>query len=108
MHRLAFFLVLAVGNAAGGAPACPIPGEPVQWIADYCMHVGETDDVVAASDCIERERKRRFGDACAQKRHYKQALCERIVAAGHRTGSVAACVEDPAFSGPLVERGGTP
>ena len=108
--RRAFPLLLlsSIGSAAAGAPACPIPGEAVQWIADYCMHLGETDDVIAASDCIEREMQRPFRDDCEKKRHYKQALCKRMIDGGQRAGNLASCVDDPAFSGPLVERNGAP
>ena len=28
---------------------CPAIGEPIQWIADYCMLKMETDDEIAAS-----------------------------------------------------------
>jgi hypothetical protein len=94
--------------ASGGASACPVPGEPVQWIADYCLARVQSDDLIAAGPCMEREtaRVRRLG-ACAIKKRYKARLCQSLLAAGARAGSLAACVSDPAFSGKIVRDNGT-
>ena len=101
-------LVCAAGPHALGqaAPrACAVPGETIQWMADYCMLTLETDDEIAASGCIEAQQKLRFRDACAAKLHFKRAMCG-ILARSGTVGSVARCVADPAFRGRTVERGG--
>src|SRR5215212_2668972 len=97
--RLILLLCLALFSATGQAQACAIPGEPVQWIADYCMLKLETDDEIAASDCIQAEGRRRFSDNCAVKLHFKRRMCERMIRGGTRSGSVTRCVRDPAFMG---------
>ena len=91
---------------AGAAPDCPAPGEPIQWIADYCMLKLETDDEIAVSDCIEAERKKTFPSACASNLHFKKHMCEAMIRNETRTGSVDDCVKDPAFKGRTVEAGG--
>lgn len=96
---------LAIGTAHA-APACEIEGEPVQWAADVCMRVLQTDDEIAASDCLAAEAKRRFADDCAAKRHYKQRLCALSIRRGARTGDLAACIADPGFKGRTVASGG--
>jgi hypothetical protein len=85
---------------------CAIPGEPVQWIADYCMAMLGTDDEIAASDCIGEQIARAPKDGCAAKAHFKQRLCRIVVANGSRPGSVEACVADPEFGGNTVSHGG--
>lgn len=95
----------------GGAPAsspgsCPVPGELVQWQADYCLFETGTDDVIAAGPCIDRESKLRFPDTCTGKSHYKRALCELVIGAGLRAGPVESCMRDPLFSGTTVRDGG--
>ena len=108
VRRLAALLVtllaLAAGLPAHAAP-CPVPGETLHWIADYCMAKLETDDEIAASDCIHDESNRKFKTACGAKRHYKQALCALTRERGE---SVKACVADPKFTGPTVRAGGVP
>jgi hypothetical protein len=90
--------------AAGGE--CVAPGEPIHWIADYCMLKMETDDEIAVSGCIEAERKTRFKDACASNTHFKKRMCERMIQNGTRTGTLARCLKDPSFKGRTVEAGG--
>ena len=85
---------------------CPAVGEPIQWIADYCMLKMETDDEIAVSGCIEKERKRKFPNACASNIHFKKRMCERMIRNGTRAGTSARCVKDPAFKGRTVEAGG--
>jgi hypothetical protein len=105
------FLIIAVlssGFASAAdqkAVACP-PGEPVQWIADYCMAKLATDDEIAASDCISEESKIMFRSSCTAKLHFKRSLCEVLVKSGTREGTVDACVDDPTFFGTTVGRGG--
>ena len=68
-------VLMACTAAARAATPCAAPGEPIQWIADYCMLKLETDDEIAASGCIERERKARFSSACASNAHFKKRMC---------------------------------
>lgn len=97
---------LAFAAAAGAAPPCPVQGDRIHWVVDYCMMKMETDDEIAVSDCIEAERAKRFRSACASNTHYKQRMCEQMVRQELRKGTVAQCVRDPAFKGRTVERGG--
>lgn len=100
-------LAAAVLVRAGEARAdCPLPGEAIQWIADYCMQSMQTDDEIAVSGCIGDQLSRRFADDCAAKRHFKAALCagSSEVREGGRTA--ASCVADPQFMGPTVRNGG--
>lgn len=102
-------VLLALGSfatAAAAAPECAAPGEPVQWIADYCMLKMETDDEIAVSGCIEGEMKRSFPSACASNVHFKRSMCDLVVRAGTRSGTVEQCVGDPAFKGRTVENNG--
>jgi hypothetical protein len=85
---------------------CAADGEPIQWIADYCMLKMETDDEIAVSGCIEDESKRSFPSNCASNLHFKKGMCEGMIRNGTRTGTVEQCVEDPAFKGRVVEAGG--
>ncbi|MEO4045844.1 hypothetical protein AAFN46_01980 [Pseudomonas sp. CAU 1711] len=97
-----------IGSPAAHAAsyACPIPGELVQWQADYCLFVSATDDLIAAQPCIDKEQSRAFLDSCSAKRHYKRLLCEANIEAGVRSDSVDSCIADPAFSGKVVSRSG--
>lgn len=98
---------LAASPAAAVATGrCPVPGEPIHWIVDYCMLRLETDDEIAASSCIEQEGKRRWRSACASNTHFKKRMCEVMVRSGTRSGTVDQCVRDPSFKGRTVERGG--
>jgi hypothetical protein len=110
MRRLKAGVLLAglllLANAAAAKPACRAEGEPIQWIADYCMLTLGTDDEIAASACIEKESKRRFAGRCASNMHYKTKMCRIMAAAGTRQGSVEQCVKDPTFKGRTVENGG--
>lgn len=94
------------GADGAGGPVCPVEGEPIQWVADYCMLKLQTDDEIAASACIEEEGGRRFADACASNQYFKAAMCEMLVQAGTRRGTVEACVRDPSFRGRTVAADG--
>lgn len=98
--------LLASPAAAVAAGRCLAPGEPLHWIADYCMLTLETDDEIAASSCVEQEGKRRSRSACASNTHFKKRMCEVMVRSGTRSGTVDQCVRDPSFMGRTVERGG--
>lgn len=85
---------------------CAVAGEPVQWVADYCMLTMETDDEIAVSGCIERERKKPFATDCASNQYFKKAMCEVMIRNGTKTGTVDQCLKDPRFRGRVVEAGG--
>ena len=105
-------LALGIASLASGcvststAASCAIPGEAVQWQADYCLFATGTDDLIAAQPCMDREAKVHFLNACAERQHYKQSLCKLVVEAGSRPGSVEQCMQDIQFSGPTVRNGG--
>ena len=97
-------LVLASGVAR--AAPCPVPGEAIHWVADWCMARLQTDDEIAASDCIEQEQQLKFKSACLSNLHYKTAMCEILVRAGTRSDTVNQCVQDKTFKGRTVQNGG--
>ena len=88
------------------ADQCAVAGEPIQWVADYCMLKMATDDEIAVSGCIEEESKTNVSDSCAVKLRLKRSMCEIVVGNGTRTGTVDQCLEDPTFKGRVVEAGG--
>ena len=107
MNRFVLLLaVLVAPLPAAAAPPCVIPGEPIQWIADYCMLALETDDEIATSGCIEQHLQEQPANACTSKAHYKMRICELLIRNGTRAGTLAQCVKDPAFKGRTVEGGG--
>lgn len=102
---LALALLACTGGAVAAGP-CTAPGEPIHWIADYCMLTLETDDEIAASACMEREGRRRFRSDCAASTFFKRRMCEVTIRSGTRAGTVGQCVRDPAFQGRTVRLGG--
>ena len=104
---LAIAVALGASSAAVGAETqCAAEGEPVQWVADYCMLKMETDDEIAVSGCIEEERKKSFLSNCASNLHFKTHMCELMVRNGTRSGTVDQCAKDPTFKGRVVEAEG--
>ena len=101
-----FFAMLAVSLGPAHAANCAIEGNPIHWIADYCMSRLETDDEIPASNCIHEEIGKRAPDECLAKRYYKRALCELAIARNSRSGSVTRCLQDRAFVGPTVRNKG--
>lgn len=99
-------LLATAAVAARADDPCPAPGEPIQWIADYCMLQMETDDEIAVSGCIEEQSKRTFADACASNTHFKKGMCAQMIRNGTRGGTLDQCLRDPAFKGRTVEAGG--
>jgi hypothetical protein len=104
MNRALVLAAILVGVAGVGiasdetAAECPIEGDAIHWIADCCMASIGTDDEIAASECIDRERRRVFDGECATKIHYKRAMCELAVKYdAHAAVPVAACVADRSF-----------
>jgi hypothetical protein len=110
MKRIAYLILVATlsGCASASLPVqtCQIPGDYVQWRADYCLFKSETDDIIAASSCLEYESRRLFRSSCTGKIYYKRSLCELAIAAGQRSDSVDSCLKDPLFIGPTVRNGG--
>jgi len=109
--RLAPWLLLlaelsAASPSAAGPSECPVAGEKIHWIADYCMALLETDDEVPASPCIAEELGKASTSDCATKLHYKRALCERSIRLGQRADAVDSCLVDPDFVGATVRKGG--
>lgn len=95
-------IVLLVSFAAAAQAAdCPVPGEKIHWIADYCMAQIGTDDEIPAMDCIMEHDKKKYADDCAAKRHYKRELCQVV-----KPGEVERCMSDPQFMGRTVRNGG--
>lgn len=97
---------IALPQLACADDRCAAQGEPVQWVADYCMLKMETDDEIAASGCIEEESGKSFSSPCARKLHFKKAMCEAMIRTGTKAGTVDECVKDPAFKGRVVAVGG--
>ena len=99
----------AGGSVASDEPRaeCPVEGDLIHWVADYFMASIGTDDEIAASDCIGRERRRVFDGECAAKLHYKRAMCELAVKYHPRPGPIAACVADRSFMGHTVRNRGS-
>lgn len=108
MKLLVVFALIALPQVTRAEePRCPVPGKTVQWIADYCLARTETDDLIAAGPCIDEETASLDETtACAVKTRYKARLCGLLVGWGARSGTVAACVGDPSFSGNIVRENG--
>lgn len=106
-RRLAAVLTLAgAPSLALAQPQCPIPGDAVHWVADYCMATLQTDDEIPASDCIAAHPVNAFASDCAAKRHYKRELCRLLQAADATSAAIEHCVGDPAVLGRTVREGG--
>jgi hypothetical protein len=106
MRSVVVIVLAACVSLARAENPCAVAGEPIQWVADYCMLKMETDDEIAVSRCIEDERKMRFADACASNIYFKKRMCEQVIRNGTRAGTVARCVQDPGFKGRTVGAGG--
>jgi len=104
--RGALVLALLSAPALAAEPPCAIAGDKVHWIADYCMAKLQTDDEIAAGDCIGAELKRHFVSDCAAKRHYKTRMCDAALKQGQRHDGVQACLADRSFAGATVRNGG--
>jgi len=97
---------LAWSAQVGAESRCAAVGQPVHWVVDYCMLKMQTDDEIAVSGCIEKERKKSFRSSCARKLHFKKGMCEAMIRYGTKTGTVTQCMKDPTFKGRVVEAGG--
>ena len=104
----AMLICPAGGSVASDEPSaeCPVEGDLIHWVADYCMASIGTDDEIAASDCIDSERRRVFDGECAAKLHYKRTMCKLAVKYHSRPAPIAACVADRSFMGHTVRNRG--
>ncbi|OGA17781.1 MAG: hypothetical protein A3I63_09950 [Betaproteobacteria bacterium RIFCSPLOWO2_02_FULL_66_14] len=65
----------------------------------------QTDDEIAAGDCIAREIEIASKDACRAKLQHKRAMCEFVIARDG-DGTIERCVADRGFAGSTVRNGG--
>lgn len=105
-NALGMLVALMVIPASAGAASRCLPGEKIQWIADYCMASLETDDEIAAGECISGHLKRKFADDCAAKKQFKLEMCRLARKRGQRHDSLAACIADARFAGSTVRNEG--
>lgn len=100
-------LLIGLPALVPAAPAtCPVGGEVIHWIADYCMLEAQTDDEIAVSDCIAQQLATTFTDDCTARMHFKRAMCRLSGEGGAPRTSIDACVADPEFMGRTVRYGG--
>jgi hypothetical protein len=97
----------AIATWRSGEPDadCEIAGDSILWQADYCLLEAQTDDLIAAQPCMDREAHTRHGEECARRRYFKNAWCRGVVHTGVLHRSVAACIADPEQSGAIVKGG---
>jgi hypothetical protein len=75
-------LALALSLLASGcasdvsARACSIPGEPIQWQADYCLFKSGTDDLIAAQPCMDHESTLQFSQRLRRKAALQAVLMQ--------------------------------
>jgi len=89
-----------VHRAAPAQYVCPVIGESIHWIADYCMNKNGTDDFFNSNvqDCYNREElkvKKENQDSCIVKKYYKKKLC--IIQKEFYGNSWERCVRDKEF-----------
>lgn len=103
--KLASLLLVLSFPAGADETSCSIPGEPIHWVADYCMYKSETDDFENAGvqECFAQEVKRE-GDDCEIKSHYKMEICK--MASRYFDDSWEKCMANESFSGSTVRDGG--
>ena len=99
--------ILTEHNALFGIVSedCPIPGDPLHWIADYCMSKYETGDLEnpSVSNCIG-SIKINGAPSCEIKREYKKKLCELAVA--RNNAKLDLCFAGTAITGSTVRNNG--
>lgn len=83
-------------------PDCEIRGSSGQWRADYCLLETQSDDLIAAQPCIDRESRRQRGEECVLRRYYKREWCRGVIANGSLQRSYAECIADPELAGAIV------
>lgn len=92
-------------SPAASAESCQVAGEPVHWVADHCMAQLQTDDEIAAGDCIALTLAALRGADCDTKTWAKTQICRQAVVRGEYR-LVEACVADAGFMGPTVRNRG--
>ena len=103
--RLSSILCLALASPSfAWAGDCPVAGPRIQWQADYCMFMVESDDIVAADPCMRADSKRRYRNDCEAKKYYKRQICRRLAKLTDQ--SEEECVKDPSVMGPTVSNNG--
>jgi hypothetical protein len=106
LPAILLLLLLAEPTRGQDSPPCPIEGDTLHWIADFCMAEIGTDDEIAAMVCIDQELRRPFPDDCAAKGHYKRALCAGAISRQVVAGTLENCLEDEEFMGSTVRNRG--
>jgi hypothetical protein len=91
------------------AGKCEIPGDPLHWAYDACLHAHETDDelhpgVMACADRAQRLIPQ-YG-SCTAKRVFKDRLCALRERFGASNQSRRACMLDPEVKGLAVRNSG--
>lgn len=102
-------IVLTFGYVAQTqAEDCEIPGKTMHWIADYCLHLAETDDFQEqkVQACFEQNQGHKARDACESSKRYKKKLCQHMVSKGYYEGDAEMCFNDREFVPTTVSRGG--
>ncbi len=87
------------------ATDCAVSGDPIHWIADYCMARLNTDDEIVAGECIHQELLRERSNACESSTHYKTLICEMMIPK-NSSYTLDDCLADPEFRGPTVRNHG--
>lgn len=103
--RILLAFPLSASAIAFAAPVkCPVAGEVVQWVADFCMYSAATDDLAHPDvvACMDKQPAVGAVKACSAKRKYKAKICGIVVQGGSYLGSVKQCLKDDSFSGPTV------
>ena len=87
---------------------CEVPGKTMHWIADYCMHLAETDDFQESKvqACFEKNQGHKIKDTCENKKIYKMKLCQHMVGRGFYDGDAETCFQDKEFIPTTVRNGG--
>ena len=104
--RLTLVLLFLISREGFAQTACPVQGDKIHWIADWCMSTLETDDEIVAGACINEELKQPFRNDCVAKQSYKRRLCELAAKRGQLQAGVSGCMADKAFMGSTVRNGG--
>jgi hypothetical protein len=89
-----------IRSSATSENVCSVVGEPVHWIADYCMDKNATDDFFnpKVQECYDREEKKMESEnknTCLVKKLYKKKLC--IIKKEFYGDSWERCVRDKNF-----------
>lgn len=90
------------------AEDCEVPGKAMHWIADYCLHLAETDDFQEqkVQACFASNQGYKTSDTCENRKKYKMKLCHHLVSKGYYDGTAEACFQDNEFIPATVRNGG--